>query len=40
MEQANVSERHSNAVLVASLDDIIVTDATASLEQCTLRHSL
>ena len=29
MEEANVSERHSNAVLVTSIDNIIVTDATA-----------
>ena len=29
MEEANVSERHSNAILVASIDNIIVTDATA-----------
>ena len=31
VEQTNVCERHGDAVLVASLDDIIVTDATASL---------
>ena len=31
MEEANVSERHGDAILVASVDNIIVTDATACL---------
>ena len=37
MEEANVSERHGNAVLVASIDNIIVTDATACF--CYVFHT-
>lgn len=29
MEEANVSKRHGDAVLIACIDNIIVTDATA-----------
>lgn len=29
MEEANVSKRHGDAILVAGIDNIIVTDATA-----------
>ena len=29
MEEANVSERHSDAVLVAGINNMIVTDTTA-----------
>ena len=31
MEQSHASEGHGDAILVASLDDIVVADATASL---------
>ena len=37
MEEANVSKRHGDAVLVASVDNIIVTDATACF--CYVFHT-
>ena len=37
MEEANVSKRHGDAILVASVDNIIVTDATACF--CYVFHT-
>ena len=39
MEEANVSKRHSDAVLVAGINNMIVTDTTALLLLCIQHHS-
>ncbi len=37
MEEANVSKRHGDAVLVAGVDNIVITDATACF--CYVFHT-
>ena len=37
MEQANMSKRHSDVILVGCLDDIIISDTTACL--CNIAYT-